>query len=333
MEKLRILLVCYTYLIQLGYSQTNDVNDIQYGVAIKATIDFNGFANNFKYTNYNIAVVSGIGAHPFDYTDAYPSIHAGFLLYNRGDLISSYGKGFFESTTIDLILDLSLTLGYYTQNTNFDKRFVPLYHFSDFTPNPLQNPFQHSLTIGTNFIWLLDSYKLQTNEIPQRVGFLGAMIDRRFQINSYNDGAIWAKLGLTDRLDRYYTGGGMIAYHINNQYDFNNFEFSFHKFTGHEKYVFDTANLLQLDFIPFKDPKTYYYNKSRFRFTMTSQRRNFGLHITFHNTDRDFQDYIHFTEESTYHTDIFKNSPGFGNEFKRMGFGGFWLYSNTNFTN
>ncbi|QHI38696.1 hypothetical protein IMCC3317_40900 [Kordia antarctica] len=333
MRTIQIFIYCFISFMFLGYSQTNDINDIQYGVAIKATIDFNGFANSFKYTNYNIAVVGGAGAHPFDYTDAYPSIHAGLLLYNRGDLISSYEKGFLNSTTIDFILDFSVTVGYYTGNVNFDKRFVPLYHFSDFTPNPLQNPFQHSLTVGTNFIWFIDKYKRDTKELPQRVGFTGIMIDRRFQLNTYNDGSIWAKIGLTDRLDRYYTGGGVIAYHINNQHSFNNIELSFHKFTGHEKYAFDTANLLQLDFIPFKNPKTYYYSKSRFRVSLTSFRNNFGLHVTLHNTDSDPQDYIHFTGQSAYHPDIFPNKGKFWNDLKRLGLGGFWLNTNSNFTN
>lgn len=306
-------------------AQTNDVNDIQYGVALKTTIDL-----NFQYPNFNIALTGGVGGHPFDYAEAYPSIHAGFMIYNRGDLISSYKKSFFGSTTIDFFLDLSLTLGYYTPDTNFKKRFVPLYHFSDFTPNPLQNPFQHSLTIGSNFIWLIDNYK---QELPQRIGFTGIMIDRRAQLSTYNDGSIWAKTKLGDGLDRYYTGGGLIAYHSNGDKNISNFEISFHKFTGHEKYAFDTANLLQIDHIPFKYEETYFYSKSRFRFTVTSLRNNGGLHLTLHNTDKDPQDWIHFNGDDTYHPDIFKNEAGLWNEIRRIGVGGFWLNNSSNFTN
>lgn len=311
-------------------SQTNDINDIQYGFGIKTTIDL-----NFQYPNYNIAFTSGIGGHPFDYAEVFPSIHTGFLIYNKGDLISSYSpaKGFFRSTLLDIFLDLSLTVGYYTPNTNFDKRFVPLYHFSDFTPNPLQNPFQHSLTVGTNFIWFFEKYKTKTKELPQQVGFTGLMVDRRVQASTYNDGSIWAKSKLGDGLDRYYTGGGLITYHSNIDKNISKFEVSFHKFTGHEKYAFDTANLLQIDFIPFKNEETYYYSKSRFRFTATSFKNNGGFHLTLHNTDRDPQDWIHFKGSDTYHPDIFKDRKGFWNEFKRMGLGGFWFYREFNFTN
>lgn len=311
-------------------SQTNDLNDIQYGVSIKTTIDINGFANGYKYSNFNIALIAGVGGHPADLSFFYPSLHGGVLIYNRGDLISSYKKGFFESITGDFILDLSLTFGYYRDNINFYDKDVPLYHFSDFTPNPLQNPFQHSLSIGKNFIWLLGKDK---TELPQSVGFTAIMVDRSFQLSTYNDGSIWAKTKLGDGLDRYYTGGGMAAYHFKRSSLVSNFELSFHKFTGHEKYAFDTANLLQLDFIPFKKEDTYFYSKSRFRFSAYSIKHNGGLHVTLHNTDSDPQDYIHFLGGDTYHPDVFPNVPGFWNETKRIGVGGFWLNNNSNFTN
>jgi hypothetical protein len=314
-------------------SQTNDVNDIQYGVAIKATLDINGYANSFSYTNFNIALVGGVGAHPFDYSALYPSLHGGFLLYNRGDLISSYEKGFWNSTSIDILLDISLSVGYYTGQTNFAKRFVPLYHFSDFSPNPLQNPFQHSLTVGSNFIWYTDKYKKTAGDLPQRVGFTNLMVDRRVQLSVYNDGSIWARSGLADGFDRYYTGGGVLAYHMDSEHLASTFEFSFHKFTGHEKYAFDTANLLQIDHIPFRHKETYYYSKSRMRLSATSLKNNAGVHITFHNTDRDVQDLIHFTGDDTFHPDIFPNRGGLFNELGRMGFGGFWLYNELQFTN
>ncbi|MCH3884384.1 hypothetical protein [Tenacibaculum aquimarinum] len=206
-----------------------------------------------------------------------------------------------------------------------------MYHFSDFTTNPLENPFSDfSLTLGTNIIWFLDSYK-KKKELPQRVGFTGLMIARRFQISTYNDGSIWGKTKLGDGLDRFYTGGGVIAYHLDSNNDINNLELSFHKFTGHEKYAFDAANQLQMDFIPFKNKETYYYSKSRWRLTATSFKNNFGVHFTVHNPDKDPQDWIHFIGQDTYHPDIFPNKGGLSNEWRRIGVGGFWFNQKQNF--
>ena len=312
-------------MINTVFAQTNDVNDIQYGIAIRTTIDL-----NLQYPNFNIALAMGAGAHPFDFPEAFPSIHAGFLLYNKGDLISSYRKSFFGSTSIDFYVSPSLSIGYYSPNINFQNRSVPLYYFSDFAPAPLQNPYWQSLTLGTNLIWLTGQKR---GERFQRVGFTGLMIDRRFQISTYNDGSIWAKLKLSDGLDRYYTSGAMLSYHFNNTNEINSVELSFHKFTGHERYAFDIANQLQIDFIPFKDMESYYYNKNRFRLTLTSLKNNFGLHMTAHNVDRDPQDWVHFIGGYTYHPDIFRDKKGLSNELKRLGFGGFWTSYDSKFTN
>lgn len=310
-------------------AQNRELNTFQYGVALKATIDFNGVSNYGKYSNFNLALVAGIGAHPFKSRFLYPSIHTGILLYNRGDLISRYDESFFGSTTIDFIANLTLSGGFFYHSQNFDKRYVPLYHFSDFTPNPLLNPFQHSFTLGTNFIYSPKN----RSEQPQRVGMFNIMLDRHFQFSMYNDGSFFKKyLGLADGLDRYYTGGGMLAYHLDNTTDFNLIEFSFHKFTGHEKYAFEVGNQLQLDFIPFKNKETYYYSKNRLRLSISNTSKNFGIHLTSHNTDKDFQDGIHFKGNFTYHPDIFKNHPGPWNELGRLGIGGYWQNINQNFS-
>ncbi len=318
-------ILLYSYVC----SQDRDFNTFQYGIALKATVDLNGASNYGKYSNFNLALIGGIGAHPFKSKFIYPSIHSGFLLYNRGDLISSYDESFLGSTTIDFLANFTLSGGYFYHTQNFDKRFVPLYHFSDFTPNPLLNPFQHSISLGTNIIY---SPKNRIEQ-PQRVGMVNIMFDRRFQFSTYNDGSFFKKyLGLADGLDRYFTGGGMFAYHLDNPIGFNLIELSFHKFTGHEKYAFEVANQLQLDFIPYKEEKTYYYNKNRLRLSVSNTVKNFGIHLTAHNTDMDFQDGIHFKGNYTYHQDIFKNHLGLWNELGRLGIGGYWQYINQNFS-
>jgi len=313
-------------------SQTNDLNDIQYGAVIRATIDLNWLNNNPCYSNFNVSLVGGAGAHPFEINFLYPSIHAGILLYNRGDLLSSYEDSFFDSTSLNFIFDFTLNGGIYRNNINFQKRIVPLYHFSDIAPNPLQNPFQNSFALGTNFIFNIRNKNYNSNQ-SQRVGFTSIMIDRRLQIMTHNDGSLWGKIGLGDRLDRYFTGGGVIAYHLDSKNDINNLEASFNKFTTHEDYAFDTAYLLQVDFIPFKNKKSNYYNKNRFRFSATSLKNNGGINLTFHNTDKDPQDKIHFIGDDTYFPDIFYNEKKYWNELKRIGIGGFWLTNRPKFNN
>ena len=259
---------------------------------MRLTIDINGVENNFRYTNFNLSIIGGVGVHPFEASFVYPSLHTGVMLYSRGDNGSSYQDKFWDSFQVELLLDATLTSGFWRNNVNHNLRTVPLYHFSDILPNPLVNPFQHSLGLGINWIYSFDDYK-QCDRI-QKIGFGNILIDRHFQFNMYNDGTPYRQLGLTDKHDRYYTGGGQFSYHTDNNYFFDTIELSFMKYTGFDYSAFETANLLQLDFIPHKRAETTFYNKNRLRLRLGNSTDNYSLHITAHNTDKDFQDFIHY---------------------------------------
>lgn len=326
MKKFLFIILTILSCIQ-SYSQTDYLDNIQYGVALKATIDINGIESKGKYSNFNLSLFGGIGSFVFNSKSLYPSLHAGVVLYNRGELISTYhpDKNFFSSSVLDFMVDISMNVGYFNDNTNLDMKNVPLVHFSDFTSNPLQNPLYHSLTIGSNLIW-----STQKGREFQRVGLIGAMVSRSFHISSYNDGGLWGRLSLGDKRDRYYTGGGLLAVYLNNNYTFDNWEFSFHKFTWSEESIFYVGQLLQLDVLAYKDEKSKYYNKGRLRLTARNSTDNYGVHLTLHNTDKDFQDGFHFNQESPFHPDIFKNEKGIRNEIKRAGIGGFYFMNSHN---
>ncbi len=312
---LLILFISFSFSLQ----SQNYLSEIQGGLSVKTTIDIG------KHTNYNISIIGGVGLYPFEFEYIYPTINAGFAIYNRGEFISSYKNGFWK-TYLDCFLNLTMTAGKYRESIDFKNRFVPLYHFSDLLPTPLNNPFQHSISIGSNLVFpFFDGSK----EI-QQVGYSGLMIDRHFQFNIYNDGSIWAKYKLGDEEDRYFTGGGAFSYHIDSYYFLNQFELSFHKFTGFEMDTFEVSNALQLDFIPYQKEETFYYNKNRWRFSTSNYEKNFSLHITLPNTDKDIQDNIHFNRDYTYHQDIFDNESGWANELRRIQFGTSFLFLENN---
>lgn len=329
MKKMKFIVLLFCLFLGLNslYSQTNDVNDLQFGVAVKATVDF-----NLRYPNFNIGAVGGIGGHPFDLENIYPSVHAGFIVYNHGELMSAYDKSFFGSTVLDGILDITLNLGLYRQNIDFSSRFVPLYHFADFTPNPLQNPFQSSFSLGTNFIVSTDDYR-RREKFYQRIGFTNLMIDRHLEISVINDGTLWRKLGLADGLNRYYAGGVVVSYHLDTNNTFDNMELSIYEFKGHETFAFDTARLLQLDFIPFKEKRTYFYNKNRLRFSLGDTNGNYGFHATLYNVDRGIPDLLHVRGNYSYHLDNFNNMKGSIDELLHVGLGGYYFNRESKFTN
>lgn len=324
MNKMKYVLLPLLFFNILIQGQNNHADDMQYGVSIRATIDLTPFdKQKFKNSSVNISLTGGLGFHPFEISSLYQSFHLGILMYSRGDLGAPYNKGFFEGSQFELIGDATLTGGYFAKNANHTLRRVPLYHFSQITSNPLVNPFQHSFSLGTVFVKFFDSYK----DSFQQVGFGNVMIDRRFQLNMFNDGTPFSIFQiLNDKQDRYYTGGGMLSWHNDSTYEFDLIEFSFLKFTGYEEGLFELANLLQVDVLAFKNENTIYYNKNRLRFRIMSSRNNYSAHITFHNTDIDFQDFIHLKGDWTFFPDIFKNQKGWDNELRRMGIGGSYFH-------
>ena len=316
-----LILAIVVFLLYNAKANAQALTKVQTGVAIRASIDINGFTESFKNANYNISIVGGVGFHPFEWSFLYPSMHVGALLYNRGSNGSSYGHKYWsESNQFEILLNINVNGGFWSNNIDYERRRIPLYFFSDITANPLVNPFKHAFAVGTTKIWSFDR-----NKENQRIGFLNLLVDRRFQFNMYNDGSFFRKAGLGDGYDRYYTGGGQFSWHGDISNYFNDFELSFSKYTGFERGTFETANLLQIDFINFSKPETIYYNRNRLRFRMSSFRNNLAFHITAHNTDRDFQDMIHFKGDYTYFPDIFNNQWGLKNELKRLGIGASYL--------
>ena len=310
----RLFLLIFSILNFCSLEAQNSPETVQVGLAVKTTLDIG------EFTNYNISVIGGAGFHPFELKAIYPTLNMGFSLYNRGEFLSSYEFGFWR-TYLDGFLNFTVTGGDFRQSIDFRKRYVPLYHFSDLLPAPLHNPFQHSVSIGTNLVFPFFDNKKES----QRVGYSGIMVDRHLQFNIYNEGSYWGRYKLGDKEDRYFTGGGAFSYHIDSYYLVNQFELSFHKFTGYETNTFQVANALQLDFIPYRKESVFFYNKNRWRFTASNYSKNFAVHITLPNTDRDIQDKIHFDGDYTYHLDIFENEPGWKNELGRLQLGGSFL--------
>jgi len=159
----------------------------------------------------------------------------------------SYKKPF---VTVDFITAFTLTSGfnnYFTSEHLADTvnwHLMPLYYFADFVNPALENPYNYSLSLGTNVIASTDK-----NKTVQRIGFLNIHLES-LQFSYYNDGGSpFDELYLGDSKDRYYTGGAMLSY-SGLQKDFvNHIELSFHKFTGYTKNAFEVSNKLDLTYV------------------------------------------------------------------------------------
>ena len=207
------------YLVAQNDFSSSDFN-FTYGAATKFTIEFSPQGA----VAYKLSVTGGIG---YDIDNAVlPTFHAGVLLFNSNS-IGANQKLDWYTVQAHVFVSTMLTVRLDKRDFSPFQRNLPLYHFADFTANPLQNPYKSSLSYGCIFV---------ENQESQRVGFFNANVMGRGQLSYYNDGGPvlgWAG----DNRDRYYTGGLTVSYHGDFTDLIDLVELSYHKYTGYQKTV------------------------------------------------------------------------------------------------
>jgi len=263
----------------------------QYGIASKLNIEFKINEN----PNFKLSITGGIGYNIENVF--FPAIHTGIILFNKGT-IGSHLNDTWTKIRAHYFYNAIGTIRLDKRNYSYFERQVPFYHFSDFTANPLQNPYKSSLSFGK--IWI----NLPKNK-RQQIGLFNANIVGRAQITYYNDGGFGLEI-LGDKRDRYYTGGILISYHGNERDDIDLIELSYHKFTGYVKHAFDIAEKLQMDFLIYADTSQFALNHQRWKLTVSDLSSGFSGNIAIYDSNSiDLQDFIHFKTNVPYHPDYF----------------------------
>jgi len=297
MKYLTIVFIVFT--LQFNYAQTIDNLRLGVGVTLTAEIQ-NGCELKFR-----ASATAGIGNYVAINNNGFgvlPTAHLGIMFYNRGLLGSNLSKDYKNPLFLDFFTNTTLTVG--GKNiTNFNRlenRVVPLYHFADFTANPLQNTFKNSISIGSNLILNPDK-----NRSLQLVGFFNLNITRTAQISYYNDGGPILNI-FGDKKDRYYTGGLVISAHFKTQAYLNLIALSFHKFTGWQPFAFDAGDKLQLDHIPYKNKDVFGFNQQQWKLVVSSFNHHFSAYVSAYDVNVwDIQDMLHFSRDIPYHPDYF----------------------------
>jgi hypothetical protein len=160
------------------YDASYNKNDLSFGIGTKLNIEF-GYRRtpDFKLSltggvSYNALIDNNYGISP--------TIHGGLLFFNKGTIGANQDMKWYQ---IQTHVFLNTTAVFQLDKLDFNQLTnpVPLYHFSEFTANPLLSPFKSSLSYGMNLI-LVHDRKLQ------RVGFFNVNFAGRFQVSYYNDG-------------------------------------------------------------------------------------------------------------------------------------------------
>ncbi len=280
----------------------------QYGFSAKGVIEFQKGIPVIR-----LAANAGIGAVLFNYL--FPSYNLEVQFYYNGSGTRAFKNNKRWQPTIDLVNAFTLT-GSWQQVLRANRlslqidRNIPLYYFADFTIPALQNPFNNSISLGTNIV--INS-NVKERKYIQRVGFINFHF-QRFQFSYYNDGGYGInQLCLGDGHDRGYTGGGVISYHLPTVYNVNLMELSYHKFTGTNKNAFELSNQADLASVDYLNPLQQLYNKSDYSFTLANTAKNYGAFVKLNNDlFIDFQQFIHYNLFYSYHLTPYPTSFGFG---------------------
>ena len=289
----------FTMLVTCVLAQNTEVRSstlgLQSGYSLNARVELG------KYPVLHISANGGIGS-VFLSDAIYPTLNAEVLMYTGGFGTRKPNIKKSNRPTVDIIVAMTITAGTSNQfqlgnETLIEDRNIPLYYFANYSYPSLINPFENSLSVGTNLIWSTDE-----GRSFQRVGFLN-LHAARFQASYYNDGGPpMSSLGLGDKRDRYYTGGGVISYHGPKHTAINLIEATYHKFTGYSKNSYEVAGHLQQAFVSYKDTTQKFYNRSLWSLNVANPSQHWGLNIREYNrTSWDMQHRIHWGGYSPFH--------------------------------
>lgn len=298
----RVFITLLTFTYANSFSQAL-IDKLQYGCSLKAKIELGCNSRNEPLINFRISSNFGV-AGKWIYNELYPSINTEFQWYNGG--LGSRSNVGNRYNTFDAIIAFTLTAGHlhdeFKGNAVWTARSIPLRYFADFAMPALQNPYNSSISIGTNLVFTSDQARSF-----QRLGFLNLNYGG-VQLSYYNDGTPFQRILLGDGKDRYYTGGGVLSYNqgSGNFTDLKSYsiEISYHKFSGFNENSFEIANTINTSNVEYKDNYQQEFNKSLWKFNFLSNNENnsVGMALSFYNSVRfDGQHLIHWLINNSFH--------------------------------
>ncbi|MEO7489716.1 MAG: hypothetical protein ABIU77_21545, partial [Ferruginibacter sp.] len=175
---------CQSVVAQSRRLYSNNELSFQYGFSVKGLVELS--FSKIQPTVFRLCADFGFGSNLLA-RSLYFSFNEEVQLYNGGFGSRRRTDNKKPSFTVDFINAFTLTTGlnnYFNRDSlpQVIKRNIPLYYFSNSTVPALQNPYNYSVSAGTNLILSTDKLRMS-----QRVGFLNAHANK-VQVSYYNDG-------------------------------------------------------------------------------------------------------------------------------------------------
>lgn len=300
-----VVILCTTLVI----SQNNW--EITY--AVRAELGISNKSRNF----FSLSLAGGIKRELATGTGDFENLGRHFFIaYQPAINIYSNGLG-------DNILDDLRRVEIDFVNSVFIGGGVPWYEiqnnsikikpFTSLTASSVYDDFLSSITIGTNII-------MNSHNRNQLVGFLNLNVGRLIGVTYYNDGPPFGGIGLGDRYDRWWTGGGSIEIFFTQGTDPNptfwenlRLGYYFDRFTGDVQDAYNLSGILGFKYVPARDIYENYYNQARGKFSVKAMDFNFEISYQFLGyLESDIQDLIHSIFDYPFHFTYARKYSMFG---------------------
>lgn len=293
------LSIGYSSLFLLASSLCLSQNNIhfqdsgfQYGFSAKMVADL-----SFPLEKCNIRASIAAGAGYLIYPTNLTNLNIEFSAALRG--LGTYRNG----STSYFVAGLNTTQSFGNSSEQpgyFAYRNQPLYYFTDLAAPPLQNPFKNSIALGVNGVLYFNNHQKSRF---QRIAFVGAKINAVHIAYSNDGGPVLKWWG--DRKDRYFTGGGFLNVHLNEDVAVNKYGLSFYKFTGYTDLSFEISDELLFSSVDYKEVNQNYFNRGFW--SLSAGNTSYGDVFIRYNDPKDIyevQNFIHYTMGFGYHQNL-----------------------------
>lgn len=172
-----------------------------------------------------------------------------------------------------------------------------------FLANAVYDEFLHSASLGSSVILNFE----QRNQI---LGFANLNIARTLVFGYYNDGPPFGNVGLGDRYDRWWTGGGfgeiyldqgikpdVPAYLLDSK-----ISYTFDRFTGNVQNAYNVSGTFSFRYVPAAESVENYYNRARGKIGINLFQDRFQLSAQWlGHLNNDVQNKIHKLLNMPFH--------------------------------
>ncbi len=286
-------------------SRVLDDNKIVWGVSLGATIDF---SINRRNSAFRFFVSTSIARTLTNWEDI------DFLAAFQSE-VEFYRGGVGTSQLNDEKYKIHIEVRNYPQivfGCKGDQQMYgrPLIISVGQSMSTLYDPFIASVGAGSCFINGI------SHKRNQQIGY-GIVGLWMGQVYYYNDGAPFGGIGLGDRYDRWWTGGGQIGfYYLNDNFFISEIALRYDKFTGYQPLLYELASTLQIDNLPYRQMEKQYFNYGRYQFRVGLQNMTHFIFSVNNPIQWDMQDIIHYNGGMPYHVKPIKRFFSYGIDYQ-----------------